>query len=223
MAIDAVSQDNTTTKRLLLLLATQNADKPPKPAAFEHRIIMMGRFAEALAREKEGLVVDVGITKHPYYADKAAAISESGFYSEGNGGIGVKHQVHLLGYDSLIRLLDTKYYPPDHSLQGLGDFFAKHRVVVRLRAGDKWGSVEEQERWIKDLQGRHGELERRGGNSEWAEKIEVEAIQGEGEESISSTKVRDAVKREDREALRGMVGNEVVEYVFNERLYQEQK
>ena len=77
-------------KRLLLLLATQNADKAPKPASFEHRLVMMTMIAEYLIRDLKGCsdelrnaVVDVGVTKCPYFLDKANVIMESGIYPNG--------------------------------------------------------------------------------------------------------------------------------------------
>lgn len=185
---------------------------------------MMDEFAKALVRDQpqkeggeEGLVVDVGITKHPYYADKAAAIA-----ADDKTYRGVEEQVHLLGFDSLIRFLDCKYYPPQHTLECLEGFFAAHKVVVRLRTGDKWGDVQEQRRWVENLGGQGGELERRGGKGEWAERIEIEEEGKEGEEEvISSTKVREAVKRRDEGALKGLVPAEVAEYVLREGLYQD--
>lgn len=84
----------TGTKRLLLLLATQNADKAAQPAAFEHRLCMMEGFAEELLEQlrrerdtKSGLVsgagdageiqgVDIALTTEPYFVDKANAIAQ---------------------------------------------------------------------------------------------------------------------------------------------------
>ena len=77
-------------KHLLLLLATQNADKAPKPASFEHRLVMMTMIAEHLvddlkshSDELRNVAVDVGVTKCPYFLDKANVITESNVYPNG--------------------------------------------------------------------------------------------------------------------------------------------
>ena len=173
-----------------------------------------------------GLVVDVGITKHPYYSDKALAISQSEVYNSGNGTTtGVQEQIHLLGFDSLVRLLDTKYYAPHHTLEGLGEFFSISKAMVRLRGGaegsnGQWGSIEEQRRWIDSLGGKGGMLEQRGGKAEWVDRIEVEEAD-EKVEAVSSTKVREAVKKGDWGVLSDLVLTDVAMYVKNEGLYQE--
>ncbi|CAG8907599.1 unnamed protein product [Penicillium salamii] len=107
--------------RLLLLLATQNADKPSKPASFEDRLAMMelfahdlrARLAESPAYAASGLthaietlpLVDIGVTRNPYFVDKATAIETSDSYPV------ALEQVHLTGYDTLIRIFNSKYYP----------------------------------------------------------------------------------------------------------------
>ena len=101
--------------RLILLLATQNADKAPKPASFENRLAMMTLFAQELERES-AVPVDVAVTKLPYFHDKATSVDDSGVYQ------GEPEQVHLTGFDTVIRIFDTKYYPPDHNFRVLEPF-----------------------------------------------------------------------------------------------------
>ncbi|KZF25779.1 hypothetical protein L228DRAFT_259155 [Xylona heveae TC161] len=52
LALSALRDDERgqEPKRLLLLLATQNADKAPKPAQFQDRLVMMTLFAQDLLR-----------------------------------------------------------------------------------------------------------------------------------------------------------------------------
>lgn len=212
-------------KRLLLLLATQNADKAPKPASFEHRLTMMSIFAEDLVRSvqeqdsdaRKGpltLVVDVGVIKTPLYLDKASVIDQSGQYGEKNGG---PEQVHLTGYDSLIRLLDTKYYPPDHTLHPLQSLFSKHRIRATRRIGDKWGGREEQDAYLQALA--NGDRESEGASKQWVARIDLVDGTSEGEEAVSSTKVRDAAKSRDSEALGKLVTDGVREWILAQNLY----
>lgn len=95
--------------RLLLLLAVNNADKAPKPASFEQRLLMMRAFAadiqqawrraqdqgeheqqqqqqqkqqkkQQLLAPDEELPVDIGLTTYPYFHDKSAAIAQAPEY-----------------------------------------------------------------------------------------------------------------------------------------------
>ena len=217
-------------KRLLLLLATQNADKAPKPAAFEHRLAMMTIFAEEMEKElvvdggREGVVVDVGVTKQARFVDKARAIEECGNYSliddsDDGGERAVLEQVHLTGFDTLVRLLDTKYYPPDYTLAPLEELFEKHRVRVTRRTGDAWGDSEEQDEYMMKLQ--RGNLEDKGGRREWAERIELVEGRKEGEEIISSTKVREASKARNEVALMRLVTEGVGRWILEANLYDD--
>ena len=209
-------------KRLLLLLATQNADKAPTPAAFEHRLAMMSIFAEEIARENgghQGIVVDVGLTKKARFVDKARAIEECGDYTftHDEGGGTTFEQVHLTGFDTLVRLLDTKYYPPDYTLAPLEGLLDKHRVRVTRRTGDAWGGSGEQDEYLTELQ--KGGMEDKGGKREWAERIELVEGRKEGEEIISSTKVREASRKKDVVGLKKLVTEGVGGWILDSNLY----
>ncbi|KAL8785363.1 MAG: hypothetical protein Q9213_003428 [Squamulea squamosa] len=220
IALSVLSSADHASKpqRLLLLLATQNADKAPKPAAFEQRLAMMTILAHDILEQSsksEDLAVDIGITKHPYYHDKAIAIEESRYYADAATG-GQPQQVHLLGFDSLVRLLDTKYYSPAHTFAPLSALFDRHRIRVTRRIEDdnKYGTMEEQDQ-VREALAR-GEREAEGGKREWAVRIEM--VEGEGE-AVSSTKVRDAVQKADWELVERLVGKGVREYIQKEGLY----
>ncbi len=227
-------------KRLILLLAIQNADKAPKPAAFEERLVMMEVFAHDLlstwrkasseagasssttsssaerdvdARTAEDISIDIALTTHPYFMDKATSISQSSSYSPETP------QIHLVGYDTLIRILDPKYYPPAHTLAPLVPFLAKHRLRVTYRTDDSWGAKQAQDRYLREL----GEGKRDGeaAKREWVTEGRIVLCDGrkEGEEPVSSTKVRDAVKRGDEEMLGRLVSQGVKEWILEEGLY----
>ncbi|KAL8861227.1 MAG: hypothetical protein Q9178_002443 [Gyalolechia marmorata] len=232
IALSALKSTKNVSKpqRLLLLLATQNADKAPKPAAFEHRLAMMTILAQDILdqyssshpqpattdqKDEESLSVDIGITKHPYFHDKAISIELSRYFADPATGK-QPQQVHLLGFDSLVRLLDTKYYPPTHTFAPLSALFDRHRIRVTRRTddGDKYGTLEEQNRTREALA--NGEREAEGGRKEWAERIEM--VEGESE-AVSSTKVRDGVGKGDWGLVERLVGNGVREYIQQERLY----
>ncbi|MCJ1232943.1 hypothetical protein MMC14_000897 [Varicellaria rhodocarpa] len=185
IAFDALhSHTGSTPCRLLLLLATQNADKAPKPTTFEQRLAMMTLMAENLVQSlsrtsaqsnEDNIAVDIGVTKYPFFVDKSAVISSSGLYLFPEMPV---EQVHLVGFDTLIRVLDPKYYP-SHTLAPLDELFTHHRLRVVYRTDDGWGGRQEQDAYLHGL--REGKMEAEGGKREWAEKITfVEGTNKEG-------------------------------------------
>lgn len=243
--------------RLLLLLAVNNADKAPKPAAFEERLLMMEAFARDIqqawrslekqtvaegdeqARDDESttttttttaLPVDIGLTTHPYFHDKSAAIAASPEYdtpsSSQTSNESEPHtkQIFLAGYDTLIRIFTPKYYippipeasvvdppqQPDKTTPmqiSLDPFFARAQLRVTMRPDDDWGGREDQLGYIERIM-HGGELEEVGGRREWAGRVElVEGTSGGGADGgvVSSTLAREAVKAKDWDRLRELV------------------
>lgn len=234
LALSALRSPSTdlypSPRRLLLLLSTQNADKAPQPASFEHRLAMMYLLASELrsalsSTEPAGPAdvsesplpgIDIGVTSQPYFHLKSSAIEGSGIYGDGDGS-GPTH-IHIIGYDTLIRLFDTKYYPPSHSLAVLAPFLARHRLRVHLRPGE-WGERERQDEWIGRLGGGEGMLVRLGGRGEWVARMEVvEASEGRGV-GVSSSRVRKAVR--EGEGVEGLVTDGIRGYIEREGLYKE--
>ncbi|KAK1544983.1 cytidylyltransferase [Colletotrichum paranaense] len=236
--------------RLLLLLAVNNADKKPKPAAFEVRLGMMYAFARDLRdevrrrgvdgaeeeqrqqqEEEEDVEVDLGLTTMPYFHDKSQAISDTRFYARGDGG-GEPEQVYLAGYDTLIRIFNPKYYNASSSSspggtaveeaeapirRALDPFLGRSRLRITMRTDDEWGGEGEQVAYLKSL--RDGGLEDVGGRRAWAERVEMVRGRDEGEEVVSSTKVREAASARDEEMLGRLVSARVKGWVLGEGLY----
>lgn len=192
--------------RLLLLLAIKNADKAPKPAQFEDRLVTMTLMAEELQKELNEVVVDVGVTTEPFYYKKAEVVEESGAYDGLEGG----EQVHITGFDTIIRIFDKKYYPDGMGV--LQSMFDKGRLRVHLRDGDE---KEQRGYWQKIADGsREGE----GIKAEWAKKIEmVDPL----EEVVSSTEARKCVVEKKGEGLEKYVSENVKQYILQENLYDE--
>ena len=219
------AQPSPSPKRLLLLLATQNADKAPKPASFDQRLLMMQLFASDLqstlsqsqpttSSTSPPVGIDIGVTKLPYFTDKALAISQSDAYP-------LSTQVHLTGFDTLIRILDPKYYPPEKKLGALDAFLGQHRLRVAYRVGDKWGGKAAQDEYLRELE--TGEREKHGGKREWVTQGRIVMCEGreKDEGAVSSTRVREAVKSGDRELLGKMVTSGVADWILEEGLYLE--
>lgn len=220
IASSALEENARPSARLLLLLATQNADKPSKPALFEDRLAMMELFAEDLLTSLRSSLsedhlpqVDIGVTKKPYFVDKAAEIDAAGVYPT------ALEQVHLTGHDTLIRIFDPKYYPPTHTLQPLGPFLSQHRLRVTLRPDGDWGSAEDQKAFLMSLA--QGNKESQGGKREWAQRIEFVEAKDPEDRSVSSTKAREAI-RSNTGNLEWLVPRRVQEYISIQHPYRDQ-
>lgn len=196
-------------QRLILLLSVNNADKAPKPASFPIRLSMM----EAMGREllDEGVEIDVAVTTMPFFHDKAKAIEESGFYATESGE--QPTQTFLAGFDTIVRIFNPKYY--NEGIQNaLRPFFESCKVRVTTRPDDTWGGVEKQRAWLTKER-----VEDVGGDEAWVERVEM--VEGrEGDEDVSSSRVRDVVKS-GQGSLDGLVGEEVRGWIERDALYKE--
>ncbi|KAB8070522.1 hypothetical protein BDV29DRAFT_33643 [Aspergillus leporis] len=221
IASTALLETPSKAPRLLLLLATQNADKPSKPASFEDRLIMMELFARDLLEyletnlnSEDGRLpaIDIGLTKRPFFVDKAAEIEAAGIYPES------LEQVHLTGYDTLIRIFNPKYYPPEHTLQPLGPFLSSHRLRVTMRPGSEWGDAEAQKRFLLNMA--QGGMENEGGKREWAQRIQLVEGRRPDQRPVSSTLAREAIRLNPQDLL-GLVPDNVREFVLSQQPYLE--
>lgn len=249
LALSALQKDEHEDvrfpKRLILLLAIQNADKAPKPAAFEERLVMMEIFARDLLaklredrespegaketsefglerrRKEREISIDIALTTHPYFVDKAALISESPSYNSPNPSSPAPPipQVHLVGYDTLVRIMDPKYYPPSHTLSALEPFLSEHRLRVTYRTDDSWAGKKEQDQYLKDVG--EGKMDDMGAQRDWVNDGRIVLVDGraEGGEVISSTKVRSAARAGDGKMLGPLVTEGVKDWILEEGLY----
>lgn len=187
------------------------------------------------------VMMDIGVTKKPYFHDKAAAIAASGLYydhhfSEGGSGEdthldGKMEQVYLVGFDTLIRLLNPKYLTPSRSsLHALDPFFSMSRVRVTRRPGGDYGQGmdggrELQDKYVRALAA--GEREGEGGRREWAQRVQLVGRSGGNEETeeemISSTKVREEMKRGNEKVIIRLVPEEVGRFILDQGLYRQDK
>ena len=222
-ALDKTSSDPfPKPHRLLLLFATMNADKAPSAASFDQRLTLMCIFASDLVEslnthssDASNVAVDIGLTTVPYYTDKTAAIEAEGtqWYPDRP-----KH-IHLVGYDTLTRLFNPKYYQKfDPPFSALDPYFdAGHRFRVTLRPDDQYGSEDEQRAFLKKIE--DGELEKDGGKREWAKLIEL--VPPNKVTGVSSTKIRHAANRQDWDQVAKLTTPTVAAWVKHDRLYEE--
>ncbi|KJZ73090.1 hypothetical protein HIM_07474 [Hirsutella minnesotensis 3608] len=210
-----------------------NPPSSRRPGGRVKRLVVVLCMMEAFARsllagrfEEEGVEVDVAVTTMPYFHDKARAIADSGAYHDEVAG--EPEQMFAVGFDTLIRVFNPKYYGDDAEGEprqtgmraALGPFFECARLRVTLRPDDAWGGREEQLAYVRGLAS--GRLEELGGTREWAARVEVEDGQGEEEEvGVSSSRAREIVRRSGVEGLDGLVDGEVGAWIEREGLYRE--
>ena len=114
--------ENTITEyqldELLLLLAKANVDKTVFGLPLAARLLTLKRYTKN--REK----FSVGVSSHGRYIDKVTALKvilppETEFH-------------FIVGYDTLVRIFDPKYYTDFHT--ELGELFVDARFIVANRA-----------------------------------------------------------------------------------------
>ncbi|PHH74371.1 hypothetical protein CDD82_4964 [Ophiocordyceps australis] len=172
----------------------------------------MKALAETLQQDTQ-LGIDIGVTRLPYFDGKARGIVESGLY-----GV-APEQVYLVGYDTLVRVFDEKYYGVGgESAEGnttldkkrrmktaLDTFFQRAELRVFPRPDDGWGSIEEQRDWL-----------RAAVDEAWSARVLVE--EGDDLAGVSSSRVRNTVKMGGR--LDGLVNDGVKWWIEREKLYR---
>ncbi|TVY33810.1 hypothetical protein LSUB1_G008356, partial [Lachnellula subtilissima] len=122
-------------------------------------------------------------------------------------------------FDTLTRILDPKYYPPTHTLTSISPLLASHVLLVTYRLHDAWGTREQQDAYVRGIG--EGSLDSVGGERKWVSEGRIKMVQG-AEKAVSSTRVRDACKRGDGEALRGLVSEGIAGWVLDQGLYLEE-
>lgn len=233
------SKPDARPYRLLLLFSTQNADKAPSAASFEHRLALMTLFAEDLSRilsQNEGsnsdadnggqgtiasTPIDIGLTTAPYYTDKSAAIAAC----TPNPYPAKPIHIHLVGYDTLIRFTAPKYYQ-DHTppLSALAPFFdAGHKLRITTRAASsqdssssKYGTIEQQKQYLVDL--RNGSHEKEGFQPHWSDQLQM--VETRTSEGISSTRVRNAAKDHDWQTVGELCTPSVAAWIREQSIYE---
>jgi nicotinamide-nucleotide adenylyltransferase len=215
--LEALKQKSVQSFSLLLLFSTTNADKADVPASNAHRLTMMSLFAKDLYPKLEQInampnALDIGLTKEAYYTDKSHAIEESAVYPRP-----AKH-VHIMGYDTLIRFLNPKYYssfvPPLTALEPYFD--AGHRLSVLLRPEEDGDDVSSQKSYIQSLH--DGSLTEKGFSPNWLDQIEI--IENQQAIGISSTRAREAVRTQDLKSLPIFISPSILKHVQEYQLYR---
>ncbi|KAL5615264.1 hypothetical protein BROUX41_005318 [Berkeleyomyces rouxiae] len=231
---------------VLLLLSVNNADKMAQPAPFAQRLCMMQDFAEDLldvtkstSASSESVLdvavspsIAIGLTTLPFFHSKAEAFasldSDSGGSDSTSDSFTTKEsetraeveQVYLAGFDTLIRILNPKYYGGATGMRAaLGPFFSRARLLITMRPDNEWGGVDEQRRYLEKME--NGGLEEIGGCKGWLRRVELVEGRRPGEPVVSSTLVREAVRNGDETQLDTLVSRRVKNWIVSKSLFRE--
>ncbi|CUS24267.1 LAQU0S15e00694g1_1 [Lachancea quebecensis] len=195
----AVRHYGGTDMQVVLLLSINNADKEIKPASLDKRMDMMCIMADLLS--KNSLPVSVGITKYAKFFEKSAAICK---------GLGHSPKItYLVGFDTIVRVFDSKYYAPLSVADALRDFMSDTEFFCLTRDGET--AVQQQLQYPRDIA--EGTYEPNIPKS-WNSKIVVE----KGDESfshISSSSLRKTLYDPEKD-VSASVPLEIYHYIKNQ-------
>ncbi|KAK8148826.1 hypothetical protein G3M48_009036 [Beauveria asiatica] len=127
--------------RLVLLLAVANADKPAAPAPLEHRLAMIYAFAQHLhddlRRQGDSVPIEMALTSEAFFSGKAHALRTASWYPHMRplmtfkkcdergrklpGKATVPPMEFITGFDTLVRILDPKYYKDEPDDAAIGE------------------------------------------------------------------------------------------------------
>ncbi|AAS54093.1 AFR721Wp [Eremothecium gossypii ATCC 10895] len=190
----AVEHYKSEQLHVLLLLSVNNADKAAKPATFDKRLYMMSILAELLSKSIDS---SVGLTTHARFIEKTGAIRKHGFH--------VGPITYLMGFDTLIRFFDPRYYQPSTLIEALSEFM-QHTELFCLTREDGAGP-ENQATYCATLAtgGFEPHMPRN-----WASHIFIDSRAGKYY-GLSSTKVRNLIAQP--RALSDLVPKEILDYI----------
>ena len=156
-----------TNKVVLLLLSVKNADKlHPKPESFDKRLDMMYLMANGLSK-KYPVNIAIGLTNHAKFVDKSLSVlnyikETQNHHQERN----LIKLTFLVGFDTLIRIFDPKYYLPDKLSNSLENFMKNTDLFCLTRLDNSFSQLE-QSKYIDDIKrGDHEEIP-----SHWSDNI----------------------------------------------------
>ncbi|KAH3668835.1 hypothetical protein OGAPHI_002590 [Ogataea philodendri] len=204
----SMSHTSINSKSVLLLLSVKNADKGVQPAKFEDRLAMMYKMADHIS-EQLGVACGVGITNCSLFVDKAKEIQNYLAETQSNN----LKLTFLLGYDTLIRLLDPKYYVPQKLGDALGSFFSTNDCFVLTRKNTSL-SLEDQLSFVGMI--KDGQLA--DVPATWADKIHV--VSGDDKNlNVSSSDIRKLIQANETSWTSNTMPK-VAEYITSHHPYQ---
>ncbi len=122
-----IAQTRLELQEVLLLLAIVNVDKRQFDFALEERVAMM----RAIAQKR--LSWSAALCSHGRFVEKVQAVAEA--YPKGT------EVWFVVGYDTLVRLFEPRFYPDLPRMEALACFFRLARLAVFPRADHSEATV----------------------------------------------------------------------------------
>ncbi|VEU24342.1 DEKNAAC105643 [Brettanomyces naardenensis] len=207
------SVSTINTKSVLLLLSLNNADKKQADlSSYVHRLEMVKLLAGHIS-DDYGLACAIGLTDKSLFVDKMHAIGE-GLKREFPTRYNAINMTFLLGFDTLVRLLDSKYYEGNSLEETLGPFFDRSSCFVLSRDGKEY-SQQYQKEYVEKI--RSGKFDGQIPPS-WADHIFI--VSGDDSLlSVSSSEVRALAGKGDDNWERYTFAD-IAEYIKSKGLYR---
>ena len=127
-ALEHYTKNDSTSVHVLLLLSINNADKNEKPATFDKRLDMMCLLSKHLTVNFPHIHPTVAISKSAKFVEKSNGIRD-GLFTTGK-------IVYLLGFDTITRVFDPKYYVPQTVSDAMGEFMNHTDFFCLTRGSD---------------------------------------------------------------------------------------
>ncbi|KAI9258033.1 hypothetical protein BDA99DRAFT_561472 [Phascolomyces articulosus] len=187
----------------LFLFTCNNVDKPLSGASPPQRLAMMTLIADHMA---SFVPTAVGTTASGRFIDKAKALEET--LDTNNDK---KHEFYfIVGHDTMVRLLDPKYYQGVPVEKALAPFFQHSRLICVDRPGfgdmeSFWEQVKQDHPWLLQEE-----------ENKKVERIELKNNQAQ---NISSTLARSMVFKHQWDQLNTVVDPKISDYIRQHKLY----
>lgn len=189
--LELIKSAPSTPQHVILLLSLNNADKPSTPASFNQRLEMMYEFGQSI-----GLEYSICVLKSPRFIDKSLEINS--FYPS-------IEKYYLMGYDTLVRVLNSKYYQ-DPIEMVLNNFMLQNKFICLTRSQEYLYQLE----YLDNLKNGRSSLP-----SEWGKSIFL--VKNDKPSSlISSSDIRNRVKSE---SIQGLTVDAICDYIKQNKLY----
>ncbi|KAI8989592.1 hypothetical protein BDB01DRAFT_718454 [Pilobolus umbonatus] len=175
----------------LLLFSTRNVDKDLHGASVLQRVQMM----EIMARTLEPGNIAVGLTSHGKFVDKAKVIDD--WYHQLPRNKRKLELYFIVGYDTVVRLFDPKYYAPESVNEALEPFFRHHHLIwANRKMGDE-------------------SLYEMAWQNQASDKIHQIELDPEVSD-YSSTKARESIRMNDLLSFKQMVNTNIAHFILNQ-------
>ncbi|CUM68423.1 uncharacterized protein PRCAT00006146001 [Priceomyces carsonii] len=198
-------------KSVLLLLSVKNADKVnPQPEPFDKRLEMMFHMANYLQKSL-GLKIGIALTKHARFVDKSIAILD---YLRKEYKVSTIKLTFLVGFDTLVRILDPKYYLPDKLTTSLEDFMNSADLFCLTRNVTSF-SLKDQSTYLDDInQGKFLHIP-----AHWSDSIVFPEHADQGVSLISSSSIRKNIRDGKSDWINDVIP-EIKDMIIDENLYK---